>query len=179
MISYCSSTIVKNNGAEVLSTLTLPWSHSREYHKYGAAQSNPPKTRTENPTVTLNRYGKGRVMYISTPFECDKKSAQQNVFVNHVNYMMDKKAVYSISAPSWIDTMLWEDGDGKYRITLLSAMEVYYECEARDIKIKLNIKGISHAMSAMTGKEIPVTIETDGICITVDSVKDFEMIILS
>ncbi len=179
MISYCNSTLTKLSGAAAMANLTVPWSHSKNAHLYASAISNPPKEHTEYPAVTINSYGKGKVMYISSPFECDEKVAQQKVFTNHVKYMMNDEPVYSAVAPSWMDTTLYDDGNGKYRALFLNAMEKYYECEARNIEMTINIKGLTKAKSAKDEREIKTEKTDNGIRIFIDSIKDFEMIILS
>lgn len=179
MISCSSSAIVESQGAEVMATLTLPCSHSKNAHVYSSAISNPPINKTDYPGVTVNCYGKGRVMYIASPFECDDKAAQQKVFFNHLKYMMDKPVLYTAKAPEWMDTILYDDGDGKYRVIFLNAMEKYYECTAQNLEMSINIKGITKAFSAKTGEAVRLEQTDNGVKIFVDSVSDFDMIVLS
>ena len=179
MVSYCSSAIVETDGAQVMATLTLPCSHSLDAHVFSSAISNPPWDHTVYPAVTINKYGKGRVMYISSPFECDEKSAQQKVFANHVKYMMQQAPLFTTNAPTWMDVFLYDDGDGKYRVVFLQAMEKYYECEVHNVEISIKINGITKAISAREGKEIPIKQTSAGIKINIKSIKDFEIIELS
>lgn len=179
MISYCSSALVKTNGAKVMAHLTLPRSHSLDAHIYSSAISNPPYKKTDYPAVTINSYGKGKVMYIASPFECDEKSAQQKVFTNHVKYMMQTPALFTTNAPDWMDVFMYDDGDGKYRVICLNAMEKYYECEVRDIEINIKINNITSAVSAKCKNSLPVEKTADGIKIKIGKIKDFEMIALS
>lgn len=179
MVSYCSSTLVKANGAKVMARLTLPRSHSLDAHVYSSAISNPPYKKTDYPAVTINSYGKGKVMYIASPFECDEKSAQQKVFTNHIKYMMQTPTLFTTNAPDWMDVFMYDDGDGKYRVVFLNAMEKYYECEVRDIEIDIRINGITSAVSAKGGTTLPIEKTDDGIKIKINKIKDFEMIALS
>lgn len=179
MISCCNSSLVKATDAEVMATLTLPVSHSRNAHVYSSAISNPPDNATDYPSVTINRYGKGKVMYISSPFECDEKEAQREIFINHIRYMMDKAPAYTAKAPKWMDTILYDDGDGKYRAVFLNAMEKHYDCVAQDLEMEINIKGITKAFSAKTGNDVPIEQTENGVKFYIDSIKDFDMIILS
>lgn len=180
MLGGCPAVLVRNRGARVLSQLIIPWNHSKEIYRYGAAQSDPPKEKTDYPMVTVNAYGKGRVMYIASPFECDKKEAQRQVFRNHVRYMMSGATIFEMKAPSWLDAMLFEDGDGVYRMTFLASMEEYQEdCCALDVEVLIRLKGISHAYSVMDGRELPCERISEGLKVQIDCIHDFEMILLS
>ena len=92
--------------------------------------------------------------------------------------MMQAPALFTTNAPDWMDVFMYDDGDGKYRVVFLNAMEKYYECEVKDIEINIRNKDISTAVSAKYGNTLPVEKTNNGIKIRIDKIKDFEMIAL-
>lgn len=179
MFVRCPAVKVRQSSGKTLATIIKPWSHSREEYKFGCAHTNPPREKTDFPAVTLNTYGKGRVLYIASPFECDENAAQRHVFTNMVKMMTKNKLIYEVSAPSWLDVMVYDDENGRYRLVFYKAMEYFEECDATDVDVTLRILGITSAFSVMTEKNAPVTQCDEGIKIHIDKITDFEMLVLS
>lgn len=74
--SHASAPLVKATTAEVLAKIVEP-SFDPAGELYASIHSNPPGRETEFAGVTVNRYGKGRCVYISSPVLALKQDAQQ------------------------------------------------------------------------------------------------------
>jgi len=63
-----SAPLVEVNGATVLATLTFPYTGPDD-SRFASIHSDPPGIATAYPAVTVNRFGKGRVIWSALPFE--------------------------------------------------------------------------------------------------------------
>lgn len=63
-----SAPLVALGGAKVLATLTFPYTGPEDIG-FASIHSDPPGVATEYPAVTVNGYGKGRVIWSALPFE--------------------------------------------------------------------------------------------------------------
>ncbi len=63
-----TAALVETHGARVLATLTFPYTKPDEID-FASIHSDPPGIATQFPAVTVNRYGKGRVIWSALPLE--------------------------------------------------------------------------------------------------------------
>jgi len=166
---------------EVLATLALPYSGSKEIYRFGSAISNPPGIWTENPAVTLRKLGKGKTLYVAAPIENEKEDALQAVFAELIKSVMAKAPLVSIKAPSWLEAVAYDDAAGRRTVvSLLPALTQRIEVAARDVEISLKTDGgASKIVSVENGAELPFT-EKDGyLKFTVPEVKGFGMYVIT
>lgn len=96
--------LVKPGEAEVLATLTLPYTMPGE-SRFASIHSNPPGVATSYPMVTVNRYGKGWVVWSALPLERGKQEEYRRIFLNLLQYP---------AAPQWFFTT---DASSKVELT--------------------------------------------------------------
>ncbi len=176
----CPAARVRLNGARALASVTLPWSGTREVFRFGSAISDPPGRPTGLPAVTENRFGEGRVMYIAAPFEDDPKAPQKKVFAALVRSMLPDggKTAFTVDAPSWLEAMLYDDGDGRFRLFLINAMEKYEKATAVRVRIGLRLSGVGRITDVLSGRELPFTVDGDCIRLELGEVTDFCLLLL-
>lgn len=176
------STLIKaDDDVDVLARLTLPWSHSREIHRFGSAISNPPGLDTDYPAVTLRHHKKGKVMYLSVPLEEITFAAQQRIFAGLLRYLMPENSLIKTNAPAWLEWLVYADPQkNRYLIYAMKAMETYYEMSARDVTIALRLPDQQGELQDITtGRSVSWHRDHDYVCWQATEINDFAMYIFT
>ncbi len=71
--------IVRIGDAEVLATVTLPYTKPSEL-RFASIHSNPPGIATEIPAIVRKKLGKGTVIWSAASIECDDRRSHQKLF---------------------------------------------------------------------------------------------------
>ncbi|MDW7656353.1 MAG: beta-galactosidase trimerization domain-containing protein [Bacillota bacterium] len=169
-----------DQGVAVLAKLTLPYSHSTENYRFASAISNPPGIETDYPAVTVNRYEKGKVMYIAMPIQADKFDAVKEVTTTLIRHMLPTQTYISTNAPKWLETLLYHDDESNfYQLFLVNSMDAFYSAEVNNVEVVLNLPDkIKSVVNVKTGEFIPFTNKDSNITIKFGLVHDFGMYIL-
>lgn len=116
-------TIVQNKTAKVLADLYLP---------AGGAFGKPLEFPLgKPPAITINTYGKGKVIYVSPPIGRIYKRRRlkdiRNLIVRLTDIILDQKPLLKIDAPAGIIANVTSDGNTTY-VHLLNYCGTMYEC---------------------------------------------------
>lgn len=103
--------------SEILATLTLPYTKPNEI-KFAAIHSNPPGIETEHPAVTINNYGKGKVIWVAVPIEGKvlwnhpqgwDYTEYTNIVLNLLHYAKQTDYTLSSDAPTNVELTLFKN----------------------------------------------------------------------
>lgn len=75
------------SGAEVLATLTLPYTKPGEM-RFASIHSNPPGIKTDIPVLIRKKVGSGTVIWSAAPIECDDRRAHRRVLHSLLDSMV-------------------------------------------------------------------------------------------
>ena len=162
--------------AKPLAMMTLPWSRSKEIRHFGSAISNPPGVLTDFPAVTVNSYGKGKVLYVNTTLELEDKAGQREAFANLIRFLMEKEPTVSSDAPSWLELLLEEDGEDGYCLFYLNSMEKFYSASALRVKTEVRLPDVKKIVDAVTGEAVPFESDGGAVTFTLPEITDFKML---
>jgi len=134
---------VKSKGkAKVLATLTLPYTDPNDPNCFASIHSNPPGISTEYPAVTLNEYGKGRVLYLATDFERGKHESHQLIFINLIKQLSLKPFLFEVDAPKSVEvTVFHQEDKNRYLINLVNFQAELPNIPIEGIRMRIRLDG--------------------------------------
>jgi len=165
-------------GVETLATITLPYSSGNEIHKFGSAISNPPAYATNHPSVTLNTFGKGRVMYIATPLDRETLRPHRQVFASLVGRLYAPGL--STNAPEWLETIVFHDTHNRrYQLTLNNIADNERKLTARNVLVTLEIpEQVTSVREAASNRPVVYQQKQESVTVTIDELCDFAMLLI-
>ena len=106
--------------AEILATLTLPYTKSSE-RRFASIHSNPPGISTDTPTLVKRSLGRGTVIWSAAPIECDTRRAHRGVLHALLSNAIGYGSLSVVSdAPRQVELVSFErEGD-----VLISAIDL-------------------------------------------------------
>ena len=172
--------VAADEGVAVLAKLTLPYSHSLENVKFASAISNPPGIDTDYPTVTVNAYGRGKVMYIAMPIQNDHFDAVKEVTTALIRHMLPGEPRIRTNAPKWLETLLYHDRESDfYQLFAVNSMDAFYSADANGVEISVDLpRQVQSVMDVKTRECLPFTAEGSRITIRPGLIRDFGMYII-
>jgi len=171
---------IKEN-ATVLATITLPYTDPKDISRFVSANSNPPGISTDLPSIVLNQYGKGKVIYSGGVLELMKENDHRSVVVNLIRLISNKPFFFEVDAPKSVEVTLFHQEDKKqYFINLLNYQPELPNIPISDIKIriKLDNRKPRRLMLLPEEKELDFKIEENYIECIAPELETFLMICL-
>ena len=117
----------------IFGTITLPytlpladpaWASGCEYGHieeseaihppFASIHSNPPGISTDYPAIVKANYGKGCVVWASTPIEAQNRYQHRKIFARLIMDLLDKPSFSAEGAPEVVELVMFEDADAKY-----------------------------------------------------------------
>jgi hypothetical protein len=96
-------------GAEVLATITLPYTKPFDAFSYSSAISNPPGLATEHPGLVRHAFGKGISVYSAGCFESMPHDVHGAIFASMIRGLMAKTPRFTTDAPRPVEITLYDD----------------------------------------------------------------------
>jgi hypothetical protein len=152
--------IEARQGAEVLATTTLPWPTS-DPTRFSSIHSNPPWEATNRPEVVLNKHGKGRAIYCSSPLETIE--VLDEAFVRLVRSLYDT-FTFALDAPACVEaTLFHQPARHRYLLTLINFQKDLPNLPIDSILVRLRLpKGKVKAINQLPDAGSLAFRETDG-----------------
>ena len=123
--------VAVTGGAEVLATVTLPYSDPTS-SRYASILTDPPGKETEYPAVTLHQYGQGQVLYAAGVLEIWEHDSQRTVLANLLKLLAKKSFHYETDAPKSVEIMCFDQPEQKRRVLHI----LNYQAELPNIPIE-------------------------------------------
>jgi hypothetical protein len=101
-------TVKAAQSARVLATVTVPYTDPKDPTRFASAISNPPGTATSFPAVVLNRYGKGRVLYVAGCLERMEHEAHREVLRRLLGLIAPQPPLLATDAPKSVEILLFD-----------------------------------------------------------------------
>jgi len=167
--------------AKILATVTLPYTDPKDISHFASANSNPPGISTDLPSIVLNQYGKGKVIYSAGVLELMKEDDHRSVFINLIKLISNRPFFFEADAPKSVEVTLFHQEDKKrYLIDLLNYQAELPNIPVSDIKIRIRLdnKKPQRLILLPEGKKLDFKIEGNYIEFIAPKLETFLMICL-
>jgi len=166
---------------EILATLTLPYTDPKNTDYFSSIHSNPPGIFTDYPAIVLNKYGKGKVLYVTTDLETIKYEPHRLIFINLIKLLSQKSFSFEVDAPKSVEvTLFHQEDNGRYLINLLNFQSELPNIPIEGIKlrIKLDKKRPQKLIRVPEEKELVYEFKRDYVEFTLPRLETFLMLAL-
>jgi hypothetical protein len=176
--SHASAPLVKAKEAKVVANIVEPLFDPDE-EKYASIHSNPPGQATDYAGLTINKFGKGKCIYLSSPVFSLQQDAQQTfgmwLFREHSPSML----IVDTNAPECVEiTLLKSSTENAYLAGFVNYQKELPNVPVRDIyaKIRLPNGAIPKSCTRVSDKrKVDLKIEKDTFRIEVPFLETLEM----
>ncbi|NPV54154.1 MAG: family 10 glycosylhydrolase [Firmicutes bacterium] len=122
----------------VLGKIVLPYTDPKDIRRYASIHSNPPGIWTDYPAVVLNRYGKGKVIYVAGDLE--NVEYHHKIFINLIRLLSRSPFVFESDAPKSVEITAFHQTDKKrYIVNLLNFQEELPNIPINEIKVRIRL----------------------------------------
>ena len=129
--------IVKAQSAQVLATLVLPYTKPDDI-RYASIHSNPPGIATDHPAITVNSFGRGRVIWSALPLEEMEWAEYGQILLNLLHREAGQDYFFTADAPSTVELTAFRD-EKSVTIHAVSLNEEH--CSATVAPFTLSVEG--------------------------------------
>lgn len=168
-------------GAEVIATLSLPYTDPTE-SRYSSILTDPPAAPTESPSILINRFGKGQVVYAAGVIESWEHDSQRQVLVNLVRLLASRPFFVECRAPKSVEITLFMQEDRKrYVANVLNYQQELPNIPIQGLKLRIRMDGRKPKGACMLPEHAPLrnTVAPDSVEVEIPVLKDFAMVEVS
>jgi len=132
--------ITRTNGtAEIIAFITLPYTDPSG-RKYASILSDPPGVDTQYPSLVLNRFGKGKIMYSAGPIEIWEYSTQREIVGRLLKMLTSKPLFYETDAPGTVEITMFNQPDrSRFILHFLNYQNQLPNIPVQNIHVKVNM----------------------------------------
>jgi len=126
-------------GAEVLATITLPYTDPDDPLHFASTHNNPPGIRTDHPALVVNRYGAGKAMWAAGPIETTDASLDvlYNLFA-----LLAGPFTLDAEAPKAVEITVFRQADrARYLLSLVNFQKELPNIPVEGIAVRLRTGG--------------------------------------
>lgn len=164
-----------NPGAQVIGTLVLPYTDPKDPDHFSSIHSNPPGIRTEKPSVVVNSFGEGKVIYSSACLESEE--IHRATIGSIIRRLCPSPAITS-NAPRPVEiTVFHQPGERRYIINLLNFQDELPNIPVHNIEVTLNTseKSIRRIVMAPDKRELAANKCKYSVRFYIDKLETFAM----
>jgi hypothetical protein len=165
--------------AEVLATITLPYTDPYDTTHFVSIHSDPPGKPTTYPAVILRTYGKGRLIWVAHPIEKAEQPPHRRCFQTIIRNLSVGEFTFEVDAPPAVEvTAFHQPRKKRYILHFLNMQEELPAVSAVGIKARLKMKGkkCTRAVVLPDDKSIPHRMKGDSVEVDVPAVDIYRMI---
>jgi len=130
---------ITGKNTRILATVTLPYKYPAE-DRHASILTDPPGRKTDYPSLVLNQFGKGKVIYSAGGIETWDHDSQRQVFVNLIRSLLSKSLFIETNAHKSVEMTLFDQTDQKRLILhILNFQQELPNIPVRDIRIKVRM----------------------------------------
>jgi hypothetical protein len=154
-------TLRATGGAEVLGTLTLPYTDPSDTSTFASIHSNPPGIAVGSPSVVRNRFGKGQAIYVAG--ELEKNKFHGEMFIGLLRSIIAGPFSLEADAPKVVEITAFHQPDrGRFVINLLNFQEELPNVPVFGAKVRFRLAGRGAKRLALLPGEQPVAFAVSG-----------------
>lgn len=132
---------VNSPAAQVLATITLPWTYPTE-DRYAALLSDPPGVPTDDPALVLHRYGKGQALYAAGVLETWEHDSQRKLLSGLIRLLAARPLCLETDAHPCVEFTLFDQPE--QRRLILHALNFQQELPnlpVFDLTVRVRLDG--------------------------------------
>lgn len=130
------------NRDEVMATLTLPYTEPADGTRMASIHSDPPGVAADYPAVIRRPYGKGRVIWVSTPLELADHEPHKTVLAEMVRALAAEPFSFEAEAPPAVEVVVLHQPDRKrYLVSLINEQEQLPPIPVFDATVRVRMNG--------------------------------------
>jgi hypothetical protein len=175
---YASAPLVKAKGAKLIAKIAEPL-FDLDSEKYASIHSNPPGVITDYAGLTVNKYGKGKCLYLSSPVFSIRQNAQQMFGTWLFSEYSPSSLVIETNAPACVEiTLLKSTTKNAYIAGFVNYQNELPNVPVRDLYAKIRLPdGVTpkSCIRVSDNKKIAVKIEQGALCLEVPCLETIEM----
>jgi hypothetical protein len=124
-------------GSTVLARLTLPYTDPDDPAHFASIHNNPPGRWTEDPSIALNTYGKGRALYCAASIE---RFAEHGEALAGVLRALGLRTTIETDAPPCVEVSLTRQPErGRYVLSLVNFQKQFPMVPVRDVRVRVRV----------------------------------------
>lgn len=151
-----AATVVEPGDCEVIATLTFPYTKPDDV-RFASIHSNPPGVASDIPAVTVNSYGKGRVIWSALPIENMTYEEYRQIFLNLLHMGGKPDYFFRSDAPKHVElTAFRDEGHVTLNAVALDEESVTTDVLPFTVQVKVQAKAVKLLPA---GEEIPFTVK--------------------
>ena len=146
---------------QVMAKITLPYTDPADFTRFSSIHSNPPGIPTDYPSLVMNSYGKGKVIYSAASLEGVEYA--RSIFVNLLK-LFKQPYSFEADAPASVEVTLFNQADKqRFIINLLNFQKDLPNIPVEGIKVRVRIAGLTPGMLVLLpdGEEMSYTYADD------------------
>lgn len=113
-VSHKLMLVKPNKNAEVMATISLPYTDPDDNFHFVSIHSNPPGTSTNHPAILHSKAGKGEVIWCASLLESDERKVVNQAFTNLIKFLCDNNFTISAKCSEKVEIISFEDKDTYY-----------------------------------------------------------------
>ena len=168
-------------GAEVVGTVTYPFTDERNGERFSSAISNPPSVFTTLPAMVFNNYGKGRCCYSVAQLESCQEFSARGVFARIIKTLAERNGGLTFAT---------EEGEhlehavkrrhckNGVKVSLLNYQNVDRPVPMRNVKFTLKMDIAPVRVYSVSGAPVSWTREADEIHVVLQELPIYDEILL-
>lgn len=172
--------IKADDDTTILGKMSLPYTDPGDVTKFSSANSNPPGDPTDDPSVIMNKYGKGRVIYCAALPELYTKSEHHKFFVNMLKKAIGGEFSLITNAPKCVEISVSEQtAKNRYVVNMLNFQTDSPTVPVYNISVKLQLeKPVKRILAVPSETEIQFKQNGTEVEFTAEKLDIFEMFLL-
>ena len=164
--------------AEAVAYITLPYTDPAG-RPYASILSDPPGIDTQYPSIVLNRFGKGKVMYSAGPLEIWEYSTQRDIVGRLLKMLASRPLFFETDAPKPVEITIFDQPDKKRMILhILNFQQELPNIPVRDIRVtvRMNHKQPEQVVFLPDKTKLEFNVKNDILEIMVPELKIYSML---
>lgn len=137
---YTSQMVVAAEpGAEILGTLTLPYTDPADPRNFTSIHNNPPGVSTNNPAIVVHRFGEGKAIYTSGELEI--VPAHRDLFIRLLRSQWNGY-LFQADAPGVVEVTAFHQGEKqRYLLSLVNFQSELPNVPVDGITVQVRLDG--------------------------------------
>ncbi len=172
-----------NKKTDIFATIGLPFTDPANSKRFASIHSNPPGKNTSYPSIVYSKYGRGDIIWASTPIEIMPSGyeTQNNIFVEMINFLAKEPMAFCSDASPYVEfTLFHQKEKSRFLLNFINLQENIPIIPLHNIKVNVNTKGkkILNVSLLPDEKVLDFEAHDNNIIITIDYLDVYKSVLI-